>query len=118
MNKPPHFPVAFVIELSSIGVVSATLFPELQTLAETFEAEVRARIEAAGASSMHRRWAEVRPASREELLNFVPRKVHLSERKGTWICSTQHVSYKNLTTVKEEVTCRLCRRLLGLTEAP
>ena len=80
---------------------------------------MRAALETAGgASNLHKRWAEVRPASREELLNFVPRKKHFSESKGTWICTTDHVSPKNLTTSKEEVTCRLCRRKLGLTETP
>jgi hypothetical protein len=118
MEKPPHFPVAFVVELSAIGTVPASLFPELQTLADSFEQEVRERLEKAGAASMHKRWAEIRPASREELLNFVPRKVHFSKDGATWICTTEFVSRKHLTANREEVTCRLCRKKLGLMEAP
>jgi len=117
-EKPPHFPVAFVVELSAIGVAPASNFPELQALAEKIEEQMRAAIGAAGGASLHKRWAEVRPASREELLNFVPRKVHFSKDDATWVCTTEFVSRKNLTANKEEVTCRLCRKKLGLMDTP
>jgi hypothetical protein len=115
-DKPANFPVAFVLELSAIGVAPASLFPALQTLANGLEEHIRAHLETAGASNLHKRWAEVRPATREELLNFVPRKVHFTEDGTTWVCTTAHVSRKNLTANREEVTCRLCRHKLGLLD--
>lgn len=51
--------------------------------------------------------ALVRPMSRNELLALIPRKIHY-EKKGRQICTTSHVSGKNLTKDKTAVTCKLC----------
>ncbi len=115
-TKPAHFPVATVIEVSIIGVAPASAYPELQTMTRAFQAELTKRFEDLGGKAPHPRWAEVRPATREELLTFIPRKRHYSADLRDWLCDTAHVAQRNLTSNKDEVTCRLCRRALGLID--
>lgn len=115
-NEVAHFPVATVIEVSIIGTAPASAFPALQDVARAVQEELTRRFVGHGGKSAHPRWAEVRPATREELLKFVPRKVHYAPDLDKWVCDTVHVSKRNLTSNKEEVTCRLCRRKMGLID--
>jgi hypothetical protein len=48
----------------------------------------------------------------EVLVSIIPRRVHYGEN-GRQICTTEHVSPKNITTDGSKVTCRLCRKLKG-----
>ena len=111
---PRKFPVATIVEVSIIGVFPASAYPTLRTMVEEFQAELRAKFEAAGGRDAHGRWAEVRQASKEEVLHFVPRKTHYSEDGSSHVCDTVYVAKRNLTRNREEVTCKLCRRKLGL----
>lgn len=109
------FPIATVVEVSIIGVYPASAYPTLQTMVEEFQNELRARFEAAGGKDPHSRWAEVRPATKEEVLHFTPRKLHFTDDGTSHVCDTAHVARRNLTTNREEVTCKLCRRKLGIS---
>jgi len=115
-DKPVNFPLGTVVEVSIIGSVSSGAYLELQTMANEMQATLMKRFVELGGKAAHPRWAEVRPATREELLHFIPRKVHYSENGQKWICDTAHVSRRNLTSNKEAVTCRLCRRKLGVVD--
>lgn len=59
----------------------------------------------------------VRPMSQEELLALIPRKIHLAAdgQDGTpgWLCKTAHVAAKNITSERDDVTCKLCLKALG-----
>ncbi len=110
------FPVGTVVEISIIGVFPASAYPTLQTIVENFQDDLRAEFERVGGKDAHPRWAEVRPASKEELLHFTPRKMHFTDDGSTHVCDTAFVSKRNLTRNREEVTCKLCRRKLGITE--
>jgi hypothetical protein len=114
-SNVPKFPIATVVEVSIIGVFPASAYPTMQTLVEEFQAELRARFEAAGGKDAHNRWAEVRQATKEEVLHFTPRKTHFTEDGKKHVCDTVYVAKRNLTTNREEVTCKLCRRRLGIT---
>ena len=109
------FPIATVVEVSIIGVFPASAYPTMQTIVEEFQKELRARFEAAGGKDSHGRWAEVRQATKEEVLHFTPRKLHFTEDGKNHVCDTAYVARRNLTTNREEVTCKLCRRKLGIT---
>lgn len=65
---------------------------------------------------LYLRTGQVRPMTQEELLSILPRKVHMArEQSGgvlKQICETAHVSWKNLTTNPDEVTCKRCLRLI------
>lgn len=56
-------------------------------------------------------FGQLRPLTRDEAMEFVPRRKHMS-RGGRHICPTPHVSPKNLVEDKNEVTCRLCLKVL------
>jgi hypothetical protein len=109
------FPVATVIEISIIGVYPASLYPTLQTEIEKFQAELQRKFVDFGGRDAHPRWAEVRQATKEEVLHFTPRKIHYSRDGKMHVCDTVHVSKRNLTRNIEEVTCKLCKRKLGIT---
>ncbi len=110
------FPIATVVEVSIIGVFPASAYPTLQAEAEKFAEELRARFTAVGGRDPHKRWAEARPATKEEVLNFTPRKLHYTDDGKMHVCDTAHVARRNLTRNREEVTCKLCRRKLGITD--
>jgi hypothetical protein len=114
MSEPQKFPIATILEVSIIGVFPASAYPTLQTIIEEFQNELRARFEAAGGRDAHNRWAEVRQATKEEVLHFMPRKMHFTQDGKVHVCDTAYVAMRNLTTNREEVTCRLCRRKLGI----
>ena len=116
--SPAKWPIATVVEISVIGVFPASEYPALQTLVEQFQEELHARFETAGGRDVQNRWVEVRQATREEVLHFTPRKLHYTEDGRRHACDTAHVARRNLTTNREEVTCKLCRRKLALVEAP
>ena len=97
-----------------MGVFPASLYTELQGIAERAEAHFRELASDAGGRDFVRQWIEIRPATREEVLHFQPRKVHFSEDGARWACTTERVARRNLTADRESVTCRLCRRALGL----
>jgi hypothetical protein len=109
------FPIATVVEISIIGVFPAAAYPTLQTVVEDAVRELSARFEVAGGRDPHNRWSEVRPATKEEVLHFTPRKLHFTEDGTSHVCDTAHVARRNLTTNREEVTCKLCRRKLGIS---
>jgi len=113
-KRTPDMPIAVVLELSIIGSTTATALPALQTLVESMMDELKKRFEAVGGSNPHTRRLTARPARYEELLTFVPRKKHFSADDVSWICDTAHVSRFNLTRDTKAVTCKLCRRELGL----
>jgi hypothetical protein len=113
-NSAAKFPIATVVEVSIIGVFPASEYPTLQTLVEKFREELRQQFEAAGGRDVYSRWTEVRQATREEVLHFTPRKRHFTNDGHGHVCDTPHVAQRNLTTNREEVTCKLCRRALGI----
>jgi hypothetical protein len=113
-NPVAKFPVATVVEISVIGVYPASLYPTLQTIAERLQDELRKQFEAAGGKDPQPRWVEVRQATREEVLHFTPRKMHFTKDGEAHVCDTAYVSKRNLTTDREKVTCKLCRRKMGL----
>jgi hypothetical protein len=108
------FPVATVVEVSIIGVFPASAYPTLQTLVEAFQEELKAKFVEAGGRDPHGRWAEARQATKEEVLHFTPRKLHFTEDGTTHLCDTAYVAKRNLTRDREKVTCKLCRRKLGI----
>ena len=108
------FPVATVVEVSIIGVFPASAYPTLQTLVEAFQEELKAKFVEAGGRDAHGRWAEARQATKEELLHFTPRKLHFTEDGEAHLCDTAYVAKRNLTRDREKVTCKLCRRKLGI----
>lgn len=60
------------------------------------------------------RGGQVRPMTQEELLSIIPRKVHMAtDSDRGWLCDTPHVSLKNVTANKAEVTCKKCLKKLG-----
>jgi len=57
----------------------------------------------------------IRYATGEEHVRYATRRIHLVDPEATVkrnICSTKHVSRKNLTTDPQRVTCALCKRKL------
>lgn len=108
------FPVATVVEVSIIGVFPASAYPTLQTLVEAFQEELKAKFVAAGGLDPHGRWAEARQATKEEVLHFTPRKLHFTKDGEAHLCDTAYVAKRNLTRDREKVTCKLCRRELGI----
>lgn len=108
------FPVATCVEISIIGIFPAADYPALQTIVEKFQEELKARFVEAGGKDPHGRWAEARQATKEEVLHFTPRKLHFTEDGKTHLCDTAFVAKRNLTRDREEVTCKLCRRKLGI----
>lgn len=111
--RAAKFPIATCVEISVIGIFPATDYPTLQAIAEKLQEELKAKFIEAGGKDPHGRWAEARPATKEEVLHFTPRKVHMSER-GRQICDTVYVAKRNLTRDREKVTCKLCRRKMGI----
>ena len=112
-KKPPNFPVAMVVEISAVGSVPATQIPALQEIAnQMLEDLVRRFSELAGAK-VYPRWSEARPATRDELLNFIPRKTHYTIDGFEWACDTAHVARRNLVRDPPAVTCKLCRKILA-----
>jgi hypothetical protein len=115
MNEVAKFPVATIVEVSIIGVYPASAYPTLQTLVEKFSEELtRAFVEVGGRDS-HNSWAEVRQATREEVFRFMPRKMHFyAGGNCVHLCDTVYVAKRNMTSDREKVTCKLCRRKLGI----
>lgn len=111
-KKPANLPIAIVIEVSVVGSIAASKIPELQEMADAVLVELTRRFEGRGAK-VFPRWSEVRPATRDELLSFIPRKMHYTEDGDDHACDTMHVSRKNLTKDMHAVTCKLCLRFLG-----
>jgi len=111
--KPPNLPMAMVVEVSVVCSIPATQIPELQEIATGIQAELVEQIEALAQAKVYPRWAEARPATRDELLSFVPRKMHYTENGDDHACDTLHVARKNLTRDARAVTCKLCIRFLG-----
>ncbi len=111
----PKFPIATVVEISIIGVFPASEYPALQTAIDKFQEELREKFIALGGRDPHPRWAEARQASKEEVLHFTPRKMHM-ERGGRQICDTAYVARRNLTRNREKVTCKLCMRKMGISD--
>jgi hypothetical protein len=114
MNEVAKFPVATIVEISIIGVYPASAYPTLQTLVEKFQEQLALAFVEAGGRDPHNRWAEARPATKEEVLHFTPRKLHFTEDGDTHACDTAYVAKRNLTRDREKVTCKLCRRKLGI----
>lgn len=113
---PTKFPVATVVEVSIIGVFPAAEYPALQTLVEKLQAELKDKFVELGGRDAHDRWAEARQATKEEVLHFTPRKLHFTADGVTHVCDTAFVSKRKLTRDREKVTCKLCRRKLGIEE--
>jgi hypothetical protein len=87
----PKFPIATVVEISIIGVFPASEYLTLQALVEKHQNELRALFESAGGRDSFLRWAEVRPATKEEVLRFTPRKMHFTGDGHSHACDTKHV---------------------------
>jgi len=113
-DKPAtaKLPIAMVIEVSVIGSLPATEIPALQEMADAVLVELTRRFEGRTGAKVFPRWAEVRPATRDELLMFIPRKMHYTDDGDDHACDTMHVARKNLTKDVHSVTCKLCMRWL------
>jgi hypothetical protein len=114
---PPKFNIATVVEVSIIGTFPAFKYPGLQSAVEAFEANLREIFIRVGGENAHTRRVDVRPATKEEVLHFTPRKIHYSENGLHWICGTAHVALCNLSNDVSRVTCKLCRQVLTFKAA-
>lgn len=112
------WPVATVVEIRLMGVFPASLYLRLQEEMDRAETSIRETFSDLGGRDAIRQWVEVRPATREEILYFQPRKRHFGplESGKRWACDTPHVARRNLTRDREQVTCKLCKRVLGIQE--
>ncbi len=84
----------------------------LEKVLELAVADVVKRFEKDGFKVIIRA-GQVRPMTQEEFLSILPRKVHMSDGAGDWICDTSRVSLKNVTTDAEQVTCKSCLNRMG-----
>jgi hypothetical protein len=114
-NSVKKFPIATVVEISIIGVFPASEYLTLKSAVDELQVELSDRFEKLGGRDAHLRWVDVRPATREETIHFTPRKVHFIQNDRQ-ICDTAYVAKRNLTADREKVTCKLCRRKLGIYE--
>lgn len=57
----------------------------------------------------------LRPMTRDEAVQLVPRKWHFRSGEN-WLCSTEHVSLKNVTDERDLVTCKLCLKEMKKNE--
>ena len=113
-NDPGIIPCGITLDFSV--VVSATLgdVPQLEAFLRATVLDVVAKL-AAFKMRAYIRKTDVHPITQEELLSVIPRKVHF-EHDGRQVCATAFVSLKNLTTDPSLVTCKLCRKLKGLSD--
>lgn len=103
-------PMSVELSFATTSKVSDTTLME-QVLALAIE-DVQKRFEKDG-FKLYIRAGNVRPMTQEELLTLIPRKIHMADGvDGAQICTTPHVSAKNLTTDASKVTCKLCLKAL------
>lgn len=115
-DNRPKWPIATVLEVRIFGTFPAADFNNLTAVAGAHSRQLREAFDEAGGRDSLVQWVEVRPATREEVLHIQPRKIHYSEDGRRWLCGTERVARRNLTAHREEVTCRLCKRGLGIRE--
>lgn len=114
LSKPLHHNASRVPGVFELRVYAIGQGPQLEAATEAFEAlckDFEFKLVSLGVETISAR-GELRAFTGDEALTVIPRKKHYASQ-GRHICSTEHVSAKNLTTDPDEVTCRLCRKLMG-----
>jgi len=103
--------VPVAIEVSLATSVKLDDIPILEKVLEKAVEDVLKRFEKDN-FRIFVRTGTVRPMTQDELLSIIPRKVHMALASGLWLCTTPHVSPKNLTQNPDEVTCKLCLKVM------
>ena len=113
-NDPSIIPCGITLDFSVIAAATLGDVPELEAFLRTTVLDVVAKLAALKMKAYIRR-TDVHPVTQEELLSVIPRKIHF-EHDGRQVCATAFVSPKNLTTDSSLVTCKLCRKLKGISD--